>query len=84
MSQQKPDLSQVIAEEFGANATYVEGLFERFRSNPELVDDSWRSYFRELTSNGAPAIVAAADGDTAAATKKVSAAPAPAPPTRRA
>ncbi len=46
--QNKPDLSQVIAEEFGANATYVEGLLERFRSNPDLVDDSWRSYFTEL------------------------------------
>src|ERR1041384_2431510 len=46
--QSNPDLSQVIAEEFGANATYVEGLLERFRNNPELVDDSWRSYFTEL------------------------------------
>jgi multifunctional 2-oxoglutarate metabolism enzyme len=53
LSQQiKPDLSQVIAEEFGANATYVEGLLERFRSNPELVDDSWRSYFTELVGDG--------------------------------
>jgi 2-oxoglutarate dehydrogenase complex dehydrogenase (E1) component-like enzyme len=50
--QSKPDLSQVIAEEFGANATYVEGLLERFRSNPDLVDDSWRSYFTELIGDG--------------------------------
>ena len=58
MSQQNtPDLSQVIAEEFGANATYVETLLERFRSNPDLVDDSWRAYFSELTSNGATAVV---------------------------
>ncbi len=80
MSQQnKPDLSQVIAEEFGANATYVEGLLERFRSNPELVDDSWRSYFTELVGNGAKtAVIAATDGDSGAATKQVSA-PAPAP-----
>ncbi|HEU4931678.1 MAG TPA: 2-oxo acid dehydrogenase subunit E2, partial [Pyrinomonadaceae bacterium] len=74
MSQQtKPDLSQVIAEEFGANATYVQGLLERFRSNPELVDESWRSYFSELVGNGAKAAVVATDGDRAAA------APAPAP-----
>ena len=80
MSQQnKPDLSQVIAEEFGANATYVEGLLERFRSNPELVDESWRSYFSELVGNGAKAVVASTDGDSAAATKQVSAALAPAP-----
>ena len=80
MSQQtKPDLSQFIAEEFGANATYVEGLLERFRSNPEVVDESWRSYFSELDGNGAKATVAATDGDGTAATKQQSAAPGPAP-----
>ena len=75
MSQQKPDLSQVIAEEFGANATYVEGLLERFRSNPELVDDSWRSYFTELIGdgNGARPAVAVKQATPAAA------APAPEP-----
>jgi 2-oxoglutarate decarboxylase len=51
----KSDVSEIIAEEFGANATYVEGLLERFRSNPDLVDESWRAYFSEL------------DGDLAAA-----------------
>ena len=64
MSQQNtPDLSQVIAEEFGANATYVQTLLERFRSNPDLVDDSWRAYFSELTSNGATVVATATDGD---------------------
>src|SRR5688572_24418775 len=54
LSQQRtPDLSQFIAEEFGANATYVESLLQRFRSNPDLVDDSWRSYFSELINDGA-------------------------------
>jgi multifunctional 2-oxoglutarate metabolism enzyme len=77
LSQQNtPDLSQVIAEEFGANATYVETLLERFRSNPDLVDDSWRAYFSELTSNGATAIVTTTDGDGTAAAPKASAAPA--------
>ena len=79
MSQQsKPDLSQVIAEEFGANATYVEGLLERFRNNPELVDDSWRSYFTELIGdgNGIKTVATATDG---AATKQAAAAPAPEP-----
>jgi 2-oxoglutarate decarboxylase len=46
------DLSEIIAENFGANATYVEGLLSRFRSNPELVDESWRAYFTELLGNG--------------------------------
>jgi 2-oxoglutarate dehydrogenase E1 component len=52
--QTKPDLSELIAENFGANATYVEGLLARWRSNPALVDESWRMYFEELLSeNGA-------------------------------
>ena len=67
-------MSQVIAEEFGANATYVQGLLERFRSNPELVDDSWRAYFSELTSNGGDGVIA-----TATASAAPAAAPAPAP-----
>ena len=44
----RTDLSEIIAENFGANASYVEGLLSRFRSNPELVDESWRAYFAEL------------------------------------
>jgi 2-oxoglutarate dehydrogenase E1 component len=52
--QNKIDLSEVIAENFGANATYVEGLLARWRSDPALVDESWRAYFEELLgSNGA-------------------------------
>ncbi|MDQ3818687.1 MAG: 2-oxo acid dehydrogenase subunit E2, partial [Acidobacteriota bacterium] len=42
------DLSEFIAENFGANATYVEGLLRRFRNDPALVDESWRAYFTEL------------------------------------
>ena len=53
--QQKADFSEVIAEEFGANATYVQSLLDRYRNNPELVDDSWRAYFTELLSDGAGA-----------------------------
>ena len=46
--QTKTDLSELIAENFGANATYVEGLLARWRSDPALVDESWRAYFEEL------------------------------------
>ena len=55
MSQQdiRTDLSEVIAENFGANATYVEGLLSRFRSDPQLVDESWRAYFAELLGQAA-------------------------------
>jgi len=52
--QTRTDLSEIIAENFGANATYVEGLLARWRSDPALVDESWRSYFDELVgANGA-------------------------------
>ncbi len=46
--QNTTDLSEIIAENFGANATYVEGLLARWRSDPALVDESWRLYFEEL------------------------------------
>ena len=73
------DLSQLIAENFGANATYVEGLLSRFRSDPSLVDESWRAYFAELLGNDATAPAArapeAADNGRAATTP-VAAAPA--------
>src|SRR5919199_1478550 len=55
------DLSEIIAENFGANATYVEGLLSRYRSNPSLVDEAWRAYFTELL--GEPS--AAGDGSNA-------------------
>src|ERR1041384_6217261 len=48
----RSDLSELIAENFGANATYVETLLARFRSDPSLVDESWRAYFEELLGNG--------------------------------
>jgi 2-oxoglutarate dehydrogenase E1 component len=82
------DLSELIAEEFGANATYVQGLLERFRNNPELVDDSWRAYFSELladattanqlSGNGLKAAAVKSDGDAARPANKTSVAAAPA------
>jgi 2-oxoglutarate dehydrogenase E1 component len=93
--QNKTDLSEMIAEEFGANAEYVQGLLERFRTNPDLVDDSWRSYFNEMlggdgasatqtSGNGARAAAAVTsvvetDGDTRATRPEARAAAAPAP-----
>jgi multifunctional 2-oxoglutarate metabolism enzyme len=80
--QNNPDLSQVIAEEFGANATYVEGLLERFRNNPELVDDSWRSYFTELVGgdgNGLKTVAVATAAAAPAPEPKPAPAPAPQP-----
>ena len=42
------NLSEYIQENFGANASYVEGFYDRFKSDPSLVDESWRNYFNEL------------------------------------
>ncbi|HEX6188503.1 MAG TPA: multifunctional oxoglutarate decarboxylase/oxoglutarate dehydrogenase thiamine pyrophosphate-binding subunit/dihydrolipoyllysine-residue succinyltransferase subunit, partial [Pyrinomonadaceae bacterium] len=91
--QTKPELSEIIAENFGANATYVESLLARFRSDPSLVDDSWRAYFEELLGNGQPAASAAqapaktvettkpaGDGSTAAAAPAKKSKPAPSAP----
>lgn len=44
------NISEFIAENFGANASYVEGLLARFQSDPSLVDESWRTYFTEMLS----------------------------------
>jgi 2-oxoglutarate dehydrogenase E1 component len=69
---QNNNLSEFISENFGANATYVEGLLSRFRSDPSLVDESWRAYFTELLGNEtAPSATAAeaAENGRAIATK---------------
>jgi 2-oxoglutarate dehydrogenase E1 component len=75
----QPDLSAVIAENFGANATYVESLLQRFRSDPALVDESWRTYFTELLGESAPPTngEAAAPAPAQAAPAPRAAAPAP-------
>ena len=56
--QTKTDLSEIIAENFGANATYVETLLARWRSDPSLVDESWRAYFDELVGGNGDAVAA--------------------------
>jgi 2-oxoglutarate dehydrogenase E1 component len=50
----KVNLSEYIAEHFGANASYVEGLLSRYKSDPNLVDESWRTFFSELLSGASP------------------------------
>jgi len=65
--QTKTDLSEIIAENFGANATYVEGLLARWQSDPALVDESWRAYFEEMTAANGAAAITRPDGQSAAA-----------------
>ena len=63
------DLSAFIADNFGANATYVESLLQRFRSDPALVDEAWRAYFTELLgAEAAPAAQANGGASGAQAT----------------
>ena len=44
---------------YGANAAFVEGLYERYAKDPNAVDPSWRAYFESL-HEAKPAIEAGA------------------------
>jgi len=48
VSEKTSNVSEFINENFGANASYVEGLYNRYKSDPQLVDDSWQEYFSDL------------------------------------
>src|SRR5262249_35976828 len=78
-----------IADDFGANATYVEDLLRQFQHNPNSIDEEWGDYFQSLlgddgsvktesgTANGAAAVQVRAEQPAAApATPR----PAPAAP----
>ena len=53
MSEKVTNVSEYLAENFGANAGYVEGLLSRFQSDPQTVDESWRTFFGEMLNDGA-------------------------------
>ena len=61
MAEKTTDLTKFIEEAFGSNATYVEGLLKRYKSDPKLVDESWQAYFSELLNGGAPSVDAKAE-----------------------
>jgi len=48
VSEKTTNLSEYISENFGANASYVEGLLTRYQSDPNLVDESWRVFFGDM------------------------------------
>lgn len=48
MSEKISNLSEYIRENFGANASYVEGLLARFQADPNSVDESWQTFFGDL------------------------------------
>ncbi len=74
MSENKTSLSEFISEAFGSNAAYVEGLLERYKTDPKLVDESWQTYFSELLAGGTPST----NGQAAAPAPQTAATPAPA------
>src|ERR1043166_9386457 len=78
--QSTTDFSEIIAENFGANATYVETLLARWRSNPSLVDESWQSYFEELVGSNGDAAPSAPPPAALSNAAPASAATAPNPP----
>jgi 2-oxoglutarate decarboxylase len=48
------EIANIIANDFGGNATYVEDLLKQFRNNRSSVGDEWSAYFDNLlASNGA-------------------------------
>ena len=67
MSEQNTSLSEYIAENFGANASYVEGLLARFYSDPNQVDESWRTFFNDLLAGNNGAASTAQSGQAPAA-----------------
>src|SRR5262249_14303196 len=87
------EIASRIADEFGANATYVEDLLRQFQHNPNSVDEEWGDYFQSLLGDGsvkvesqrdaATAQVAADAGAPAAAAPAAPPAPAPAGTTNR-
>lgn len=72
MSDKITNISEYITENFGANASYVEGLLTRYKDDPTQVDESWRTFFSDLLNGNEP-------GSTAAAAASTPAASAPAP-----
>ena len=54
MSEKVTNLSEIYCRKLGANASYVEGLLNRYKSDPNLVDESWRTYFSDLLNGNAP------------------------------
>jgi 2-oxoglutarate dehydrogenase E1 component len=54
VSEQITNISEYISENFGANASYVEGLLSRFQADPNSVDESWRTFFGDLLNGRAP------------------------------
>lgn len=61
------DILQIIQEDFGANASYVEDILRQFQNNPRSVDEEWSEYFSDLL-NGSNGVNGHGNGTAVAAT----------------
>ena len=77
MSDKNTNLTAFINENFGSNATYVEGLLQRYKTDPTLVDESWQTYFSDLLNGNLPAEASSNGQATAPAPAQPDADPAP-------
>lgn len=66
MSEKVTNLGEFINENFGSNATYVEGLLARYKTDPKSVDESWQSYFADLLNGNVPADAVSSNGQATA------------------
>ncbi len=80
------EIANTIANDFGANATYVEDLLRQFQHNPHSVGDEWGTYFTGLLgANGTanaeagttPSAVTSGSGSNGAAAAQTAKPPAP-------
>ena len=67
MSDKTTNISAFIAENFGANASYVEGLLTRYQTDPNSVDESWQDYFGDLLGGANGAVGGEKQAETSAA-----------------
>jgi len=73
VSEKITNISKFITENFGANSSYVEGLYARYNADPNSVDESWRTYFGDLLTGSDN------NNNAAVPTATASAAPPPQP-----
>lgn len=79
------EISSIIEQDFGANATYVVELLRQYESNPRSVDEEWEAYFSTLLGDSRAAAtqqqpvqtVPAGTTTNGAATVKTATTPAP-------
>ncbi|MCI0486997.1 MAG: 2-oxo acid dehydrogenase subunit E2, partial [Blastocatellia bacterium] len=73
------ELDNIIADEFGVNASYVSVLLQQFKKDPASINDEWGSFFRELLGSGGAADLSADTSHVTPQPVLAAAQPAPSP-----